>query len=815
MKSKLLFILLASLSGLTLFSQPFTEYYGCHNFHEKSKANPLTPEEAQAIEASKERSDTFDIIHYSLYIDATNYTGKILKGRCKVLFKAKMNNLTKIRFDFTQLAVDSVYRENDGEKVYSYKDPLIEVDLGKTLMLGDIDSLSFTYEGTPYQDPVWGGMYFASNIVYNLGIGLSSNPPNFGRVWYPCFDNFVETATYDISVLSNQGRKAYSIGTFINETSLGGDSIVRSYRMNQQVPTYLTHFAASNYTTVNYNYTSLYGTVPVQYVAKASDTTNMKKSFSNIGAALDCMQSWFGKYAWERIGYVLTTQGAMEHPTSIAYPVNSIANGAKTDERIMAHEFGHQWWGNIVTLEESFDMWIKEGNAEYCSHLFQDWVYGHNSFIDLVKSNHLRILRFAHQDDGKYEPLSGISFKNIYGTHSYYKGASVMHNMRGYMGDSLYKVGMQSILTNYAYKAINAAKFRDQLEAATGLDMHPFFDDQIYQPGFAGFEIDSIIYFNINGKKVARVLIQQKIRAANHFYTNVPLEVSFYDQKWQRIKGKIICSGEFGEGDIILPNDFEPVFTLLNEDNILNYARTQTQAKYKIKGPFTLPYVEFSIKINEIVDTALLSVEHMWIAPDPIKNNPDNAKISSSHYWIVGGILPKTFKSSATIEYKNASSNAYLDADLVSKTEDSLILVYRKNPKDDWREFPYYTKQKLSANDGQGFIKIDSLWLGEYAFANGSLPTVATHNINKTLKKIAVYPNPSKDFLNLKSDFKTGNYKINVYSLDGKLEQSTNVTISNDQESLIIPVEGLSHGIHALNITQHNLILASATFIKE
>jgi len=815
MKSKLFIILLCGLSGFNAFSQPLKDYYGCHNFNVKTKAKPPTPEDAKAIEASKERSDTFDIIHYSIYIDATNYVGQKLKGRCKILFKSKMDNLANIRLDFTQMSVDSVYRENDGARAYSYTDPIINVVLGKTLQKGDIDSLSFTYEGTPHQDPVWGGMYFAANIIYNLGIGLSSNPPNFGRVWYPCFDNFVETATYDISVLTNQSRKAFSIGTFTGETKLGGDSIVRSYRMDQQVPTYLTHFAASTYTTVNYNYNSLFGTVPVQYVAKPSDTTNMKKSFSNIGLALDCMQSWFGKYAWERIGYVLTTVGAMEHPTSIAFPVASIANGAKTDERIMAHEFGHQWWGNVTTLEESFDMWIKEGNAEYCSHLFQEWVYGHNSFIDLVKTNHLRVLRSAHIDDGKYEPLSGISFENIYGTTSYYKGADVMHNMRGYMGDSLYKVGMQSILTKYAYKAINAAKFRDQLEVSTGLNMHPFFDDQIYQPGFAGFEIDSVVYLNINGKKVARVLVQQKLRAADHFYTEVPLEVSFYDQNWKRVKGKITCAGEFGEGDIILPVGFVPVFTLLNEENILNYARLQTQAKYKIKGPFTLPYVEFSIRINELADTALISVEHMWVAPDPIKNNPDNAKISSTHYWIVGGILPKTFKAGATLEYKNAASNAYLDADLVSKTEDSLILVYRKNAKDDWREFPYYTKKKLSPTDGQGFIQLDTLWLGEYAFANGSLPTVATHNINKTEQKLTVYPNPTTDYLSLKADFKSGTYKLNVFSIDGKLEQSTNMFIANKQDIIKIPVDGLSKGIHVLNVTTQNVLFGSSTFIKE
>jgi hypothetical protein len=48
-------------------------------------------------------------------------------------------------------------------------------------------------------------------------------------------------------------------------------------------------------------------------------------------------ESWFGPYRWNKVGYVLTTQGAMEHSTSIHYP-RSIANGTLAYEDVMAHE---------------------------------------------------------------------------------------------------------------------------------------------------------------------------------------------------------------------------------------------------------------------------------------------------------------------------------------------------------------------------------------------------------------------------------------------------------------------------------------------
>ncbi len=796
----------------SVFSQPIPEFHACHHAKWDSKRKKMTPEEEKTVLAGIERSDTFDILHYDIQIDVTNYAGKILKGKTKILFKAKMDNLNTIRFDLTSLGIQNVEREGDGNLTYNYNDPFIEVNLGKVLDTGEIDSVTISYSGTPYQDPVWGGVYFESNYIYNLGIGLSSNPPNFGRVWYPCFDNFVERATYDIRVLTNQGRKGYCIGTFLSEIKLGSDSLVRHYRMNQLLPTYLTNFAAANYSEVNFSHTTSLGTVPIQLVAKPGDTTSMKKSFSNIGADLDAMEEWYGKYVWERVGYVLTTVGAMEHPTNIAYPDNVILNGTKASETLMAHEFGHNWWGNLTTLKTEYDMWIKEGNAEYSSHLFLEHVYGKDKFVDAVKSNHLNVMRQAHQADGKYEPLSGISFENIYGRHTYWKGADVMHNLRGYVGDSLYKIGLQSILDKYAYSAIDAIQFRDQMTAGTGIDMTSFFDDQIFQPGFAGFEIDSIEYNTDSNNKNAVIHITQKLRKANHLYTNVPLEITFYSKNWSKITKKIKVSGEHSAQEVQIPLDFDVAFALLNEDNKINYARMHANSKVKLKAPVTMPYVEFSFKVNQIKDTALIAVQHMWIAPDPIKNNPNNAKLSNSHYWIVDGLLPETFKASATLEYKNNATNTFLDADLVSVTEDSLILVYRKSPKEDWRKFPYYSKQMLSATDGQGFLKIDTLLMGEYAFANGSLPTVATTEKNQITARLTLYPNPVNSLLHINSaTLSHGNKILQVYHTNGLL--AFEKTVFFDGEPIQLSTESLTNGQYYVQISKNGMLEGSASFM--
>ena len=50
-------------------------------------------------------------------------------------------------------------------------------------------------------------------------------------------------------------------------------------------------------------------------------------------------------------------------------------------------------------------MWLKEGPAEYSSHLFTEWKDGHEAFVDLVKDNQQFVLEECHIQDGGFIPF--------------------------------------------------------------------------------------------------------------------------------------------------------------------------------------------------------------------------------------------------------------------------------------------------------------------------------------------------------------------------------------------------------------------------
>ncbi|MCF8237076.1 MAG: hypothetical protein K9I85_02890 [Saprospiraceae bacterium] len=725
-------VLSLMVASTALLAQPV----GCHYHESDLQIQEPDPVSRVKMRAAVERSDSIDILHYEIWLDVTQFGGT-LKGKTTVTLTPKLPDQDMLTFDLTTLKLDSILF-NGQPLSFTYPDPFVLVQMPDVLALTDTVSLTFYYQGTPHKDPSWGGFYFEGGYAYNLGIGITSNPPNFGRVWYPCFDNFVERAKYDIHVLSSFGKRGYAVGDFISETVAGQDSVWRHYRMEQLLPTYLTNVAVSNYVAHRDTHSGFFGNIPIELLAKPEDISEMISGFSKLGDALDAIESWYGPYPWSRVGYVMTTVGAMEHPTNVAFPESALNNGAG-DVRLMTHELGHHWWGNVTTLREPTDMWIKEGNAEYCAHLIDETTIGRDAFINTVKSNHLNVLVQAHQADGDFLPLSGIPFKNIYGRHSYWKGASVIHNLRGYLGDSLFRAAQKSILTTFPYSAIDAETYRDQVSLISGKDAGPFFDAWIFNPGYAAFKIYSRQSTPVGNDYSVQLVLEQGLRAAPAYHEAVPLEVTCFGPNWEVYQQTVLAGGAVSSHTLIVP--FDPVHISLNERGQLNQARMDYQQVLKTTGNFILPFVKFRVTVQAITDSALVRVDHHWTAPEPVQDQPE-LKISSTNFWVVSGIFPFGFEAQGRLSYNATSSNAFLDADIASPKEDSLVLLYRPSPTVGWEEHPDYKLIVLGLTDGKGEVLINGLAPGEYALARGQFIStrVSEPDLDRLVK---IFPNPT------------------------------------------------------------------------
>ncbi|MBK8966126.1 MAG: hypothetical protein IPM36_05485 [Lewinellaceae bacterium] len=716
------------------------------------------------------RSDSIDILSTTIALSATDFAKQEINGYALIEFAAKVDGVAEIRLDLLNMTIDQVAPAAN----WSYDGALLQIELDTALNTGQEKTIRIDYHGNPVQDASgWGGFYWQGNFAYNLGVGFAADPHNFGRAWFPCFDNFTERCRFTFLITTPADKPAFCNGRLISRTSQPGGNLLSHWAIDDPIPSYLVGMAAGPYATFRREYAGENGPVPVEIAVAPADSNKLKTSFQHLPDALAAFEHWFGPYRWNKIGYSIVpfSQGAMEHATNIAY-MNIAVDGSLSWETLMAHELSHQWWGNLATCSTAEDMWLNEGWATYSEHLFLEQVYGRERYLEEVQSNFLNVLENTHVSEGGYRAVSGLPHDLTYGSHVYDKGAVVAHNLRGYLGDTLFRDGLRETLDDQAFQDWSSAGFRDKLGAATGVDLTDFFNDWVFQPGFADFTIDSlqITFSPVDAPTRIALFVKQKLRGAAHFYQNVPLEFSVVDPFGNRLYRTARVSGETDSVEITVPAwGFFPAKVWVNTRRQLTFARAEKELTVKSAGTANFAPARLLVTVKNLPqDSALIRVEHHYAMPDTAGTaNPLNFRLSN-RYWAVDALQP--FEAEATIIYDGNGNLDQLDTELFDQTgpnEDSIILAYRPGPGHPWQEHPNYIKNTVgSAQNRYGILRPLDLPLGQYAIAKGS-GTVAVQTPSTSSLQARVSPNPANGWVRIETNLPFE--QIQVFNAAGEL----------------------------------------------
>ncbi len=719
------------------------------------------------------RSDSIDLTHAWITLDMSNAASKTIAGNCRWAFTPKVAGVNMLRFDLLGLTVDSVFL-NQQSVPFAQVGEQIRIPVNPVLPAGSINDVVIYYQGSPQKDASgWGGFYFEGNYAFNLGVGFAADPHVFGRAWFPCFDNFVERSTYSFEIVTLPAQPAYCNGYLLNDEPMPDGKRRRNWLLNQPIPSYLASVAIGPYTSFTRNYPGELYNIPVEIAAAASDTVNVRNTFQHLPECIKAFEYWYGPYKWPRIGFSLVpfNSGAMEHATNVAIGRVYI-NGTLNFETLWAHELSHHWWGDLATCSTAEDMWLNEGWASFSEHLFTEWVYGKTAYQKAVSTNFLDVLQKAHVEEGGYLATSGVPHSLTYGKHVYNKGAVLAHNLRGYMGDEAFRTGIRSALESTSFADWSSADLRDKLEAATGQDLHDFFNDWVFTGGYPDYLIDSVRWKQ-NGfdGKTANIYLKQKLRGAPHFHQNVPLEFTLVYPDGSREFITKTVSGvqslvKISFTQLNMPN---PQIWVNTEQKILQ-ARAAGEKVFNATGTTNFADAKMSLTVNSLgADSVLFRVEHHFSSPDNAGANPGNY-VLSNRFWEVLGSFPAGFDARGTVFYDGRGQADQLDTELFASTspaEDSIVLLYRPGAGHPWKAWPSYNKLMLgSTTDKFGNFQILNLKAGHYTIGKG---VASSSNIEPaaSLGKVSAMPNPSIDLVTIQAEkpFQL----LQLYSISGGL----------------------------------------------
>ncbi|MBN3036411.1 MAG: T9SS type A sorting domain-containing protein [Bacteroidales bacterium] len=680
--------------------------------------------------------DTLDAEHYYIHITGIDFTAKELYAWTEAEIRSKVDNLSVIRLELLNLTADSVFVNGSQIAGFTHTGYMLNIPLPAPMQSGESSTVRVFYHGIPFHED-WGGFHWSGEYCFNLGVGFVSDPHNLGKAWFPCIDDFQDRALYDVSVTVEDGIMAVCGGTLVETINNGNGTNTWHWSIQHPIPTYLASVAVGEYVGVYDTYAGINGDIPIEIYVRPMDSSKVAGSFLHLHEIMDIYEDKWGPYPFERIGYVGTAIGAMEHATNVAYPHFCIDNSL-TYESLYAHELSHMWFGDNATCASAGEMWLNEGWAVFCETIVKEFLYGKDVAMELIKETHADVLTVCHtpSGDGSYFPLNQIPTDVTYGVSAYDKGMTVVHTLRGYLGDQVFFDAMKAYQQHFALHHVSSEDFRDFLTMQTGTDMSGFFDNWVLHAGTPHFSVDSFQVIPSGKGSTVNIFMRQRRKGPAFTGVNNRVEVTLMDDNWNQETVLVSFSGDYGAQSFQVP--IIPTVALCDLNEVLCDAVTHHAEVIKTASEINFPETHFKMEVESISDSAFIRVEHNWVPSDSLKTPVPGVRLSPYRYWKIDGVLPDDFQATGRFWYK---SSGYLDDSLLTNPEDSIIILYRSGTADDWHFIPF----EIIGSFQIGNIFVHDLQLGEYTlavcdstFVDGIIPR------SSGIIPVKVFPNPSR-----------------------------------------------------------------------
>jgi len=468
---------------------------------------------------------SFDVLSYTLTLDIYNcflapyHTSYNATDVIKLRVDSTLNSI-HLNAVNSSLGIDSV-----AGKTFSHTGDVLTINLGKTYQSGDTVSVKMYYHHFNVIDAA----FYASN-----GMVFTDCEPEGARKWFPCWDRPSDKATLDLTAKVPSTVKLGSNGRLL-DTLRSGDSLYYHWASRDPIATYLMVMTAK----VAYNLDMEYWRKPsnpndsiplVFYWNAGEDIPSLRNIEAKMIPMIGYYSTLFGEHPFEKNGFATIAQGA-------GFPWGGMENQTLTSlcpncwgENVVSHEFGHQWFGDMISPGTWADVWLNEGFATYCEALWDEYSGGQASYKQAIDEDASGYLG-ANPGWPIYNPQWAVTTPDLNTLFNvaitYYKGACVLHMLRYTLGDNLFFACIKGYATDAAnFKLKNAvtSDFIQKMNDVSGQDLNWFFDEWVKQPNHPIYQ--NLFTIDTAARRVD-VVLQQTQQSPSFFTMPVDLKFTF------------------------------------------------------------------------------------------------------------------------------------------------------------------------------------------------------------------------------------------------------------------------------------------------
>ncbi|MFN7136379.1 MAG: M1 family metallopeptidase [Thermomonas sp.] len=379
--------------------------------------------------------------------------------------------------------------EVDGRPVrWSNPEGRMRIALESPLPAGARPVLHIRYAGHPHEAkkaPWDGGIVWATAPTGEPWVATAVQGEGCDLLW-PCIDHPLakpERVVQHITVPAPLVAASNGVQTGMEEKDGW-----RTYHWSARQPaTYAIALNIGPYELLQADYASRYGnTIPLRFWYLKGRRAQAEGLFAQFAPMLEFFEERIGPYPFgdEKMGVVETPHLGMEHQTINAYG-NDYRKAETGYDWLLQHEFAHEWFGNQLTNTDWDDFWLHEGFATYMQPLYLQWLRGDMEYYAaLMKMRSVLMLKHPVVAGHPMLEKDVSDASRGPGNDVYYKGALMLHTLRGLIGDDAFFRSIRELV--YGTDAPRPGQFRPRqastddfvaiVNRVTGRDYRWFFD---------------------------------------------------------------------------------------------------------------------------------------------------------------------------------------------------------------------------------------------------------------------------------------------------------------------------------------------------
>ena len=431
---------------------------------------------------------SIDVTYYGLDLRLAT-TPNNLRGAATITLKSTVASLASFFLDFSTTAsateglrVDSV-RIGTQKVTFQHAQNKLTVTPPQPVANGQALTLTVYYQGVPSYEQQ--SFKFDKHENTADPVIWSLSEPYGASSWFPCRDTPADKAdSSSVRITAPAQLVSVSNGKLISTTTNTDGTKTYFWKNSYPIAQYLISIAVSNYAQLETPFAYGSQTLPITHYIYPEDLPGVQANLAQTPAIMQVFTNRFGPYPFlrEKYGHAQFARdnGGMEHQT-----VSSMGISALTPS-VIAHELAHQWFGDKITCRDWQNIWLNEGFASYGEAVYAELVGGQSGY-QAYMANFMNGARLAR---GSIYVQDISSIGSIFNTNrSYSKGATVLHMLRGVVGDSTFYRTLRTYAATpaLAYSTAVTEDFQAVAQQVSSKNLDYFFKQWIYGEGFPSY----------------------------------------------------------------------------------------------------------------------------------------------------------------------------------------------------------------------------------------------------------------------------------------------------------------------------------------